>query len=696
MKRILIPFITALIVATGCRHQFEEGMVGSFPFLELESGKSLTFPASNPSDGEVGFSTGEIWFSTNMDISTQMTYTSGSATGWLYDFEVTYEENWKTKVKFKVKNNESRKARHAQIVIIANRSTTNILISVTQNEYVIEAGKDNVYNGDLHFTTQEQVDNCIYSKVNGMVYFEGGEIKNVSPLLFNYIRDGISIDHCYNLQTLSPLADVEIPLLLCDYFDLNILRTCNAGVKELVLSNSYSTFDTSILGRFTNATAITVEGCHVNQIDSNVSGLSSLRTLSLKNNDILDITPLLGMTQLEYLDLSENPLSIAQIRYMLQFSGNTSIVANSLSGRTDATVSILETGTKSVNMQLGMAIYGVTGIYGIIYGEKDVPFSQCTMEELSLAYASGYYNYELANLKDGTDYKIWSFVRSDDNVMFLSDSAEFTTVKENFYDLTFTMSYPTFTGETTAPEYSYLEAHTVTISGNSIGSSSIPMTQEGGSYKVTVPEGRNEIFILASNGINNYRSVGYKMTSDHQSAIMVVEDTSTGGFSGDYVIGGYASENVSSNVSTTVNFVRLCTRISVSIDFSDCIGRLDDITKIGLKLDNCYSKVEYQADGTTQYTGNRSYSMSKSVSGVSGTVTVVRDAYIMPSIEGEAVSCTIQLQTPDGILEKTVQLEEGLKANSITSLPLKVSINRTDGTFTIEDVEIVDGGEIEL
>lgn len=690
MKRIPILIIIALTAVAGCSHPFEEGMTGSFPFIELASSNSLSFKASKPAEGAVQLRT-------NMAITTNVDYTTGTASGWISNIKTESDDHGTVTVKFKVAANESRKSRQAEIKILADKSSTNISVSVRQNGYVLEPGKEVTHEGDLYLRTQEEVEDCIYTTINGKLYIEGYDIYDISSLAITSIRDGLVISGCQNLSSLSPLNGLDIASLTVSSSDWSLLSSWYGDTRELYLRDIWGSAGSGVFRNFSNLETLSMENCNIDDFaDAGITELTALKTLTLRNNGILDISWLISMTQLETVEIISQPdLSMAQVRYVQQYLGNTLITAYSLGGSTDTSVSVTSADTYSVTLQMYKGTgYSFRGTLGIIWGERDTPFTECTDIELEQFSGSGYATHEITGLKDATDYKVWSYLRDGEGKMYLSECTEFRTVKATFAELTFNMEYPSFADGTASPSFSSLAAVNAVVEDNgTVTETAVSITEDGSSHKAIVEQGQNNIFILASNGIYSGMQTSFRKSTSGL-AVMEITDNSQGGFADDYAIGCW-SGFVTTDTHASVSFTRTAALVSVNVDFSGCTGSLDDITGIDITLDGLYNKVLLDQNGTITYEGNRSYLFGKTVRGVQGNEHVA-SSYIMPG-NGSGLSGTLTIKTAANTFVFTVMMDgQEISANHIYSLSIPVVMNRADGTFTLEDVIFVDGGEIEL
>ena len=135
--------LAAALLLIQCSHPYEEGMSGAFPSFEILSGGSITMPAS----GTQQQLTGEI--RSNLKIS--------------YD-----EAAGTAGITFQASRNTKRSERRATVAISPQSGKGSIYVTVTQSGHT-SSGQDEIYEGDLYIRSQEDVENFIYTGVNGRI-----------------------------------------------------------------------------------------------------------------------------------------------------------------------------------------------------------------------------------------------------------------------------------------------------------------------------------------------------------------------------------------------------------------------------------------------------------------------------------------------------------------------------------------------
>ena len=168
----LMSLLAVLVLASDCRHPFEEGMMGTFPVFELLSAETVTFPAS----GTKSELSGEIEVRTNSEISLTVDYESGCRS-WI-NTDIRQEESTGISyISFSVSENSDEDARTADIVISSDLIGSSASVRVRQNGNASSDDPDDdpdddpegsIYYGDFYLETQDDVDDFTYSGYSGI------------------------------------------------------------------------------------------------------------------------------------------------------------------------------------------------------------------------------------------------------------------------------------------------------------------------------------------------------------------------------------------------------------------------------------------------------------------------------------------------------------------------------------------------
>ena len=130
----------------------------------------------------------------------------------------------------------------------------------------------------------------------------------------------------------------------------------------------------------------------------------------------------------------------------------------------------------------------------------------------------------------------------------------------------------------------------------------------------------------------------------------------------------------------------------MSVDLNGSIGRLDDIRNVQVSLENFYEEYVFADNGTSEYicSSPYTYTFGTAIEGVNHTrvVNVTEGRHVMPQIKDVALNATVSLTLADGTVmtsTSVIDSDTTVSANNVCTLTLNVTLNRTAGTFTIDD-----------
>lgn len=718
MKKIWILIAIALIGATNCSHPYEEGMTGAFPFIELVSKTSIDIDAH-------GKQAGVIELNTNMLITTKVEYPNAAISGskWVENIATSEEKGGKVKIKFNLQANTRREERKANINIIADGKSSGFVIKVTQKGFVIESS--NVYNGDLILATQDEVDNCIYTDINGRLIigkeYEDSDINNLNALsCINSVRDGLVVMNCRNLSSLGEIFDLNVPYVeFRGNVTAGLIGTYNGKTNRLFINTMTNPInDFSFLNGYDGIIELEVDNTVVMNLDQ-IEILKAIQTLILKNTSISFISnDILSLTTLKSLDLTDNPLmnvniiaemswlnslvltgtalSTPQIHYLEEMLPNTGFTKLNLNGsNAKLTVSPQSTQAYSATLRAGitnMPLFAEAGYF--LSKEKTLqPYDKWT--RLDNITGMGTYDFTLNALESGNTYNIWMYAVDIYGSYYISEMNTFTTVQIDFYNFSITPVLPDFINESTGTGFNNMYSYIVRTSNGENWCDPLNMSlTNSGSYTVVVQEGMSPMcFFMTTSAMDDFVA-GNMDISNFEAVKWNIRANNPAGADEDIVAATFR-QDLKADVKTDVNFERPVAKLNVKVDFSGSIGRLDDIRKIKVSLDNFYDEYVFSDNGTSEYrySAPYTYTFEKSVTGIGWDYNedVTTGRYVMPHISNVTHNATVTITLADGnVLTSTSELDADalITANKACYLTLNVTLNRTTGSFTIDEVTV--------
>ncbi len=724
MKRIWIIIAIALIGATNCSHPYEEGMTGAFPFIELMSGTSISMDA-------VGSQTGVIELNTNMRISTKVDYpnTATSGNGWVENVTTDEGERGVVTITFSLKENTRRQDRKANINILADGKSSGYVISVNQKGFVIQSGSSNVCNGDLILATQDEVDNCIYTDITGRLIigkeYENSDISNLSALsCINSVSTGLVVMNCGNLNSLGEIQDLNVPYVeFRGNVTTGLIGTYNGKTSRLFINTMTNPIQAcTFLGGYDGIKELEIDNTVVMSLDQ-IESLYAIQTLILKNDSISQLSnDILSLSTLKNLDLTDNPLqnvnilaemkwlnslvltgtrlTTPQIRYLEAMMPDTGITKLNLNGgNANLSLSAIEAQVYSASLRANltnMNSFVEAGYYISLTSTLEPPSDK--WKRLESIYGMGAYDFTINALETGKTYYIWLYAIDNNGSYYISDMISFNTIRIDFYNFSMTPVIPDFINESTGVSFSNMYSYVVKTSNGENWSEPLNMEKatNSDSYTDVVMEGVNPMcFFMTTSAMDDF-AAGAKDISDFETASWFIRAVNPAGADED-IVAATLRHDFNADVKTEINFERPVARLNVSVDLNGSIGRLDDIRNVQVSLENFYEEYVFADNGTSEYicSSPYTYTFGTAIEGVNHTrvVNVTEGRHVMPQIKDVALNATVSLTLADGTVmtsTSVIDSDTTVSANNVCTLTLNVTLNRTAGTFTIDDVIFFD------
>ena len=699
--------LAAALLLIQCSHPYEEGMSGAFPSFEILSGGSITMPAS----GTQQQLTGEIRIKTNLKITAKVNY-QGSSTSWISNLKISYDEAAGTAgITFQASRNTKRSERRATVAISPQSGKGSIYVTVTQSGYT-SSGADEVYDGDLYIRSQEDVENFIYTGVNGRLIigncvsggymasytdpgliFEGSDIYDISNLeILEYAQDGIVIVSCNSLYDISSLDGVSSPMIELTDLPSEAAQSYNGSASEVYIIQNSGNFNTlGFISDMGNVRKLVMNGNFIDSIEG-LENAASLEELDLSgNSNLSNINTLAEIPGLESADLSGLDISQSQINYVSAVRPDMEISANDITGNTFLTISIPEDGITSRSVQIQFGAYNIYGITeaGIVYAISGNAFDFSSRRQISESINSDTEYIFKADVTPDTYYSFWTYVTGSDGSIHLSEKSEEIYVPAELrYSLTADFVFPKFSNIEETPAASSMTAYVFKkLEDLNSTTESCQMQNTGGNSWVfsTTPGLKN---ILFTNREQDSR-LNIMSSGDESDIMWGIEQTGTEG-TGDDILAAAVQFDLFQDDMTSVTLIRPVSRIDIGLEIR---GNFDigQVSSIEATIDNCCSGVNISSlTGELSYYGNTANTFTGNAWS-DRTIFAATDRYIFPNAEGTVSTISFNLAMTDG---RTVSLQgtldETLSANSDYSIVFYVTWNSADGTFTVDEIETVE------
>ena len=700
--------LAAALLLIQCSHPYEEGMSGAFPSFELLSGSSISLPAS----GTQQQLTGTIRIKTNLNISAKVNYQSSSSTSWISNLKTSYDEAAGTAdITFQASRNTRLSERRATITISPKSGKGSVSVSVTQSRHT-SSGQDEIYEGDLYIRSQEDVENFIYTGVNGRLIigncvsggymasytdpgllFEGSDIYDISNLeILEYAQDGIVIVSCNNLYGISSLDGVASPMIELTDMPCDAVQSYKGSASEVYIIQNSGNFSTlGFISDMGNVRKLVMNGNFIDSIEG-LGNAASLEELDLSgNSNLSNINTLAEIPGLESADLSGLDISQSQINYVSAVRPDMKITANDITGNAYLTISIPEDGITSRSVQIQFGAYNIYGITeaGVVYAISGNAFDFSSRYQIGESINSGTEYIFEAYVTPDTRYSFWTYVTGSDGSIHLSDkSAEIHVPAELQYSLTADFVFPKFSNTDETPAASSMTAYVLKkLDELNLTKESYQMQNTGGNSWAfsTTPGLKNILFT------NREQDSGLNITfgGDESDTLWGMEQTGTEG-PGDDLLAAAVQFDLSQDDMTSVTLIRPVSRIDIGLEIR---GNFDigQVSSIEATIDNCCSGVNISSlTGELSYYGNTVNTFTGNAWS-DRTIFATTDRYIFPNAEGTVSTISFNLAMTDG---RTVSLQgtldEALSANSDYSILFYVTWNSTSGTFTVDEIETVE------
>lgn len=711
MKRRILLLLLACAAAVQCSHPYTEGMTGSFPTTENLGAKAHTFSHEG--------GTKSYDMVSNSDIEYTVEYGEGDARNWL---KVNVEPIDKgLKLSLSADKNERRESRSALVNVYNIDDMCIGVIEVAQTGYSFAQGQENVYDGDLVLATQDEIDNCVYTKINGKLIigalYSGSYVSSLENL--NYIteiRDGLVIRNCNDLRSLGPLASLTLPLVHIENSDAFLVDSWKGNTKELILNKQSDVYS---LENFDEIEKLTINDCGGESFGG-LESLSNVKEAAITNNkgiyssdqvddipmvEVLDLSGnpimysdhLADETHLKKLNLSNTNLSNAQVRYLKACLPATEIIASSLNSTGVVNVSVDSTAHYSASLTLNVNITDCRYIYYYLTEVKEgYSFNRSDLVRIYDLYGntSGY-ALKLDDLEPNKEYALWVCAEGERG-RYLSEELKFETKEIKYYTFEVQPTFPVLANAASySPSFPQMTADVARMKETGVGLDSYVMNVSSGKYSLSMPEGKFSAALWATSSASS----SYVLTrSDISSLDDVYWSLDMKSLSASDVIVACYAGNLNADVSAPVTFVRPVAKIDMTVDFSQSLVPVSVVKSVKIELKDMYQSYRFgpglSAPEYDYYT-SAGWVFEKSMTGVSGnTLVLADDMFVMPH-RSTAGRAAVTVVFTDGTTYTVNYTMPQISAGNAYDIAIPIAIRNAGTSFTV-DVIVDKDDNIEL
>ena len=436
MKRIIFLIVACVALFAQCTHPYEADLLGSFPFAKMLSPTDYEF-ISDPNECK-------LTVSTNMLVTSKVTYTEGTERDWV-TVEISDPKRDTVNIVIKVDENIRRESRKAEIKILVDGNKSISVVKIKQKEYSV-VGKENVYEGDLVIEEQDEVDNCIYTKVDGNLIIGSltSEINDISRLsVIKSITGGVKVVGCVRLTNMGELGNLTVSSVEFDGVNSRLVETWNGAVKEVVVKGvmsgevnlkSFKNAERLLLQDnycqfkgFDSLTSVKIAEITGNEISTadGLEKMTSLDTLDLRHNPLKNVNSLAKMDWIKKMDLSGTSLSVPQINYLKEMlPTETEILSENISGKAAMTLENTKTEYFRAYFDATYSSLKDIGTYGYVLMTTP-DYSKGVVQPLPIT--PNPLSFTIKDLVADTGYYMWLFAVDENNSIHISDMVEFKT-----------------------------------------------------------------------------------------------------------------------------------------------------------------------------------------------------------------------------------------------------------------------------
>lgn len=570
------------------------------------------------------------------------------------------------------------------------------------------------YVGNLVLSTQDQVDDCAYSEIQGNLTISGGDITDLSSIAVRSVTGDLTIKSCSRLSDFGALKKLNVGSVTLDNTNLGIVKTWEGNAKSLTIKNiaDASTYSLADFDEITSLT-LTDNFCNFSGLESLVDLTSAdlprnkfgstegmdrwtkLTSLDLSGNPLANINELAQLTNLTSLDISNTSLSQTQVRYVTESLPSTvSIKSSGITG--SGSLSVTNTGVDYFSASFSASISGISSVAGGYYINDDSSFpgESGRVEKVDIN-GDALTAFDAKTLENGTTYSLWYYVEDTYGSVHLSERISFTTNKVNYYSLTVTPSWPSFENDASVQsDFGSIRSNMLVYKESVVAGREDSMMSSGNAYSVELPEGMTAMGLFAVEGVaegNNYDGYSWLSNMNMSSPVWTLTLDSETGSSSDIAV-GYLSHDLQEDASLEVSFKRPVAKVTMSVDFSGSIGSLDKVDEISIRMKYHYTKCQFGNATAMSYSTQKDlvFTASDVVVPADKKVKVADERYVFPLNTYYSPSVSFTITFKDGT-SKTVtpDVNTTINANKVYDFTFVTALTDSNGSFTVDVVEVV-------
>lgn len=357
----------------------------------------------------------------------------------------------------------------------------------------------------------------------------------------------------------------------------------------------------------------------------------------------------------------------------------------------------MQSGTSAVEGKITFTGGEITA-YGAVWslsGEPNINSYTGIQRIQGTVNANEVWQAELTSLQPGYTYNVRCFAENNYGTAY-GDIIQYTVPGElpkNNYILNATIpNFQTESGAVNSPInmiYAYYYKAGLSGQGKAVG----PTASSDNQYTYSLPATEQQLIFcnLNTNG-DNYQIEN--LISDDQ-LLRIHQTKGTNGIGSD-IVTATKEVNLTGEVTESVNMTREVARLNFAVQAKDANGATisnisELLSSVTINVNNFYSDIEILSDQSSLRKGNITNVVSCNVTSSDSKQTVAENIYTFPTIAGKKNTTTLEVDFKDGrTIQLSSQLPQTIEANKVYSVTLTISENKSNHSFTIDKIEVVE------
>lgn len=723
MKRLhhtltALLLLSLLVIAGGCKHPYNEDIMGSFPYLEDNGEKEYTIPA------ESYF--GTFYIKTNVSVSSEIKfYENGDyeyESGWLSVSSISYDSGLAS-VTIDAEANRMEKKREADIIFRHGEAL--LSIRIIQEAYTRQPG-DEICNGDLILKTQQEVDRCKYTIVKGNLTIgdpnSESDIHDISNLNITQIEGDLTVSNCHWIESLETLSETDVENAHFNNIFATSLETFHGKVENITLSSILFQGDLTEIRNIKGVKTIKIHDPDNLNTLFGIQEFTELRKLEMSNCDILHDISLLdennnlremafdGCPQLTRLKtIAEKFIKIdkftyrnggaskAQANYIkclaeeqgtkdnftfIELKGNHTLETPRLANKT----------SNIVEFASATGGFDQSAVFYFIIRKSGSSFSDSFINKREATSISDEKTITLNDLEPDTEYMIYACATDADGETYLSDPYIHKTDKITGFALNVNATFPKYETIEDYGDISVLRCFVFNPDYNVPGTYIKHEAENSGnnnfSFENILLSGTNKMFFNTLDNAGN--GSRYTTMVDADGSICGIENIGTSGPGCDLRM-ARTTITAESEQNADITLYRAVAKINIDTKFTQNVSSLD-IEEITVMVKNLTGKAYIPEDGGTPvYDGTSTLVLVSQATSNTTVQSIATGLYTLPNAKGVKSEVEISLRMKDGSTKNSSTIiPQTLESNKFYNITLEMALSSIDNTFTIDQVEIVE------